>query len=83
VPAGSAPRGVPAADLDTAGVVTAYKNLANVERDFRTLKTGDPDLRPSTTHHRLEDRVRGHVLICMLAAYLVWHECVLLVRGRN
>jgi hypothetical protein len=62
---------VPAADLDTAAVVTAYKNLAHVERDFRTLKTTDLDLRP--IHHRLEDRVRGHVLICMLAAYLTWH----------
>jgi Transposase DDE domain len=57
--------------LDPPGVVTAYKNLAHVERDFRTLKTVDVDLRP--VHHRLEDRVRAHVLICFLAAYLVWH----------
>ena len=49
----------------------AYKNLANVERDFRTIKVDDLDLRP--IHHRLDDRVRAHVLICMLAAYLVWH----------
>jgi hypothetical protein len=34
-------------------------------------QTDDLDLRP--IHHRLEDRVRAHVLICMLAAYLVWH----------
>ena len=54
-----------------AGVVTAYKNLAHVERDFRSIKTDDLDLRP--IHHRLKDRVRAHVLICMLAAYLVWH----------
>jgi hypothetical protein len=58
-------------DVDATGVVTAYKNLANVERDFRHLKADDLDLRP--IHHRLEDRVRGHVLVCMLAAYLVWH----------
>jgi hypothetical protein len=58
-------------DVDAAGVVTAYKNLANVERDFRHLKADDLDLRP--IHHRLEDRVRGHVLVCFLAAYLVWH----------
>ena len=62
---------VPAADLDAAGVITSYKNLANVERDFRSLKTDDLDLRP--IHHRLTDRVEAHVLICMLAAYLIWH----------
>jgi hypothetical protein len=62
---------VPADRLDPPGVVLAYKNLAHVERDFRTIKTDDLDLRP--IHHRLEDRVRAHVLICMLAAYLVWH----------
>src|SRR6266568_268395 len=42
--------------------------LPRVERDFRIIKTGDLDLRP--IHHWLQDRVRGHVLICMLAAYL-------------
>lgn len=57
--------------LDAAGVVDAYKALANVERDFRHLKVDDIDLRP--IHHRLEQRVRSHVFICMLAAYLVWH----------
>ena len=62
---------VPTTDLDTAAVIGAYKNLANVERDFRSLKTDDLDLRP--IHHRLTDRVRAHVLICMLAAYLTWH----------
>jgi Transposase DDE domain len=62
---------VPADQLDPAAAVTAYKHLAHVERDFRSLKTIDLQLRP--IHHRLEDRVRAHVLICMLAAYLVWH----------
>ena len=62
---------VPAATLDAAGVVTAYKNLAKVERDFRSLKVDDLDLRP--IFHRLEDRVRAHVFIAMLAAYLTWH----------
>ena len=62
---------VPADQLDPAAAVTAYKRLARVERDFRSLKTIDLQLRP--IHHRLEDRVRAHVLICMLAAYLVWH----------
>ena len=62
---------VAAERLDTPGVVTAYKNLAHVERDFRHIKTDDLDLRP--IHHRLQDRVRAHVLLCMLACYLVWH----------
>ena len=58
-------------ELPTTAVIVAYKNLARVERDFRSLKTIDLDLRP--IHHRLDDRVKGHVLICMLAAYLTWH----------
>ena len=62
---------VPAAELDTAGVVTGYKNLAHLERDFRSIKTDDLDLRP--IHHRLTDRVKAHVLICLLACYLTWH----------
>ena len=62
---------VPADALDAAGVVTAYKQLSYVERDLRHIKTDDLALRP--IHHRLEDRVKAHVLICMLAAYLVWH----------
>ena len=57
--------------LDPAAVVESYKNLANVERDFRIIKTDDLDLRP--IHHRLEDRVKAHVLICLLACYLIWH----------
>jgi hypothetical protein len=62
---------VPAAGLDAAGVVTAYKNLKYVERDFRHIKSDDLDLRP--VFHRLEERVKAHVLICMLACYLTWH----------
>jgi hypothetical protein len=62
---------IPTTQLDPAGVVTAYKNLAHVERDFPSIKTDDLDLHP--IHHRLDDRVRAHMLICMLAAYLVWH----------
>src|SRR5262249_22562565 len=42
-----------------------------VERDFRHIKSDDLDLRP--VFHRLEDRVKAHVLICMLACYLTWH----------
>ena len=62
---------VPAETLDAAGAVAAYKDLARLERDFRHIKAEDLDLRP--IWHRLEDRVRGHVLICMLACYLTWH----------
>jgi hypothetical protein len=51
--------------------VRTYKSLALVERDFRSLKSIDLDLRP--IHHYTETRVRAHVFICMLAAYLVWH----------
>jgi transposase len=62
---------VPAGTLGPAGVVTAYKNLKHVERDFRHIKSDDLDLRP--VFHRLDKRVKAHVLICMLAAYLAWH----------
>jgi hypothetical protein len=62
---------VPASELDAPGVVTAYKNLKYVERDFRHIKADDLDLRP--VFHHLEERVRAHVLICMLACYLTWH----------
>jgi hypothetical protein len=62
---------VPADTLPAPAAVSAYKNLSRVERDFRSLKTDDLDLRP--IHHYLSDRVRAHVLICMLAGYLTWH----------
>jgi hypothetical protein len=56
---------------DPAKIVATYKNLSRVERDFRSIKTIDLQLRP--VHHWTETRVRAHVFICMLAAYLVWH----------
>jgi hypothetical protein len=62
---------VPASQLDAPAVVTAYKNLKYAERDFRHLKADDLDLRP--VYHYLEERVKAHVLICMLACYLIWH----------
>ena len=62
---------VPGGILDAARAVAAYKNLKHVERDFRITKADDLDLRP--IHHYLAGRVRGHVLICMLACYLTWH----------
>ena len=57
--------------LDTPAVITTYKNLAHVERDFRSIKTDDLDLRP--VFHYLADRVRAHVFLCMLATYITWH----------
>ena len=62
---------VPASEMDAPAVVAAYKNLRYVERDFRHIKADDLDLRP--VYHYLEERVRAHVLICMLACYLTWH----------
>jgi hypothetical protein len=58
-------------DLSAGDVVRAYKNLEQAERAFGTLKGPDLQIRP--IHHHLEDRVRAHVLICMLAYYLTWH----------
>jgi Transposase DDE domain len=58
-------------DLPAADVVRAYKNLEQAERAFGSLKGPELQIRP--IHHRLEDRVRAHVLICMLAYYLTWH----------
>lgn len=62
---------VDATELTPAEVVQSYKDLANIERDFRSIKTDDLQVRP--IRHRLEDRVKAHLLICMLARYLVWH----------
>lgn len=57
--------------LRAESTVRAYKDLAKVERAFRCLKTVDLKVRP--IYHRLEDRVRAHVFICMLAYYVEWH----------
>jgi hypothetical protein len=58
-------------ELSTADVVRSYKLLAQVERGFRTFKGPELEIRP--IHHRLEERVRAHVFLCMLAYYLTWH----------
>ena len=57
--------------LPTREVVRAYKGLEQVERAFGTFKGPELEIRP--IHHRLTDRVRAHVLLCMLAYYLTWH----------
>jgi transposase len=58
-------------DLAAGDVVRAYKNLEQAERAFGSIKGPDLQIRP--IHHRLAERVRAHVLICMLAYYLTWH----------
>lgn len=62
---------VPASAMDAAAAVRAYKDLARVERAFRTLKGIDLQIRP--VHHWLAPRVRAHVFLCMLAYYVEWH----------
>ena len=62
---------VKTAVMSSPDVVRSYKQLSNVERAFRSLKTVDLKVRP--IHHRLEDRVRAHVFLCMLAYYVEWH----------
>jgi len=59
------------ATLGDADTVRSYKSLALVERAFRCIKTVDLNVRP--VYHRLADRVRAHVFLCMLAYYLEWH----------
>jgi transposase len=62
---------LPAQTIDDAATVRAYKSLSMVERAFRCLKTVDLQVRP--IHHWLEDRVRAHVFLCMLAYYVEWN----------
>lgn len=62
---------LPAETLGTEQTVLAYKSLSTVERAFRCIKTVDLKVRP--IFHRLADRVRAHLLVCMLAYYVEWH----------
>jgi hypothetical protein len=62
---------VPKEKLGAEDTVRVYKDLAKVERAFRCMKTVDLHIRP--IHHRLEERVRAHVFLCMLAYYVEWH----------
>lgn len=59
---------VPKEQLAPEEAVRLYKSLSHVERDFRTMKSADIDVRP--IFHRRADRVRAHVLLCMLALYV-------------
>jgi len=58
-------------EMSAPEAVRSYKALSEVERAFRTLKTMDLEVRP--IHHRLADRVRAHIFLCMLAYYVEWH----------
>ena len=60
-----------AEQMDAAHIVRSYKSLAAVERAFRCLKTIDLKVRP--IHHRLAERVRAHLFLCLLAYYVKWH----------
>jgi transposase len=62
---------VPKQQMTSAEAVRSYKALAEVERAFRAMKTIDLRIRP--IHHRLENRVRAHIFLCMLAYYVEWH----------
>jgi len=57
--------------MDAAEAVMAYKGLAKVETAFKQMKTEDLEIRP--IYHRLADRVKAHVFLCMLAYYVEWH----------
>jgi len=62
---------VAAERLTERELVRSYKLLARVEQAFRSLKSVDLQVRP--IRHRLADRVRAHVFICVLAYYVRWH----------
>lgn len=61
----------PAKDLSADDAVRNYKRLADVEQAFRTLKGLELLVRP--IHHRVDDRVRAHLFVCLLAYYVQWH----------
>jgi len=61
---------LPEHTLGRDDVVLRYKNLADVERFFRTLNS-ELDVRP--IRHRLADRVRAHMFLRMLSYYISWH----------
>jgi len=57
--------------LSAEDAVRDYKRLAEVEQVFRNLKSAELRVRPS--YHHLAERVRAHLLLCMLAYYVQWH----------
>jgi transposase len=61
----------PAGRMSADDAVRGYKGLSHAERAFRCLKGVDLKVRP--IFHHLEDRVRAHIFLCMLAYYAEWH----------
>jgi transposase len=62
---------LPADRLNAAATVRSYKNLSRVEQAFRSMKSLDLEVRP--IYHRLADRVKAHLFLCLLAYYVKWH----------
>lgn len=62
---------LPESTMSAEETVAAYKDLSQVERAFRSLKTIDLRVRP--IYHWKDDRIKAHVFLCMLAYYLEWH----------
>jgi len=62
---------IPKEKITADQTVLSYKNLSQVERAFRSMKTIDLKVRP--IYHHLADRVRAHIFLCMLAYYVEWH----------
>ena len=58
-------------DMSAVDAVRSYKNLSKAERAFRTLKSIDLKIRP--IFHWTSNRIKSHVLLCMLAYYVEWH----------
>jgi hypothetical protein len=57
--------------MSSEDTVRSYKDLSNVERAFRSMKSIDLEVRP--IYHHLENRVRAHLFLCMLSYYVKWH----------
>lgn len=62
---------VPKEQLNSKDIVHQYKRLSRVEQAFRVLKSSLLELRP--IRHHTDDRIRGHVFLCMLSYYVTWH----------
>ena len=62
---------VGADEMTTNQIVETYKSLSGVEQAFRAIKTISLKVRP--IFHHLEEMVRAHIFLCMLAYYLQWH----------
>ena len=58
-------------EVTAENTVRAYKDLSTVECAARSIRTVDPKVRP--IFHWLDDRIRGHVFLCMIAYYIEWH----------